>query len=226
MADIKELATTKQYEKDGIFYKQNDQDIRKGKALVFGPEGTPYEDCPMFFDFEITEAFPLEPPKVTFGTYDATTRFHPNLYIGGKVCLSILHTWDGPKWASTMRLSTVLVTIQSLLDNDPLKHEPGMPSTAPFEAYAKLVEARCIQYILRVASVLLHKSERIQFVEEFEEVLRERLEETLKRLIKRLEKLVEGGEHTWAGLTYGMTGFSGYQASLARARIAYQKLKG
>ena len=42
-----------------------------------------------------------------------------------KVCLSILGTWSGPKWTSIMDISTVLLCIQSLLDNNPLHHEPG-----------------------------------------------------------------------------------------------------
>ena len=61
------------------------------------------------------------------------TRIHPNIYVGGhkngrKVCLSILGTWNGPKWTTVMDISTVLITIQSLLDNNPLCHEPGFSS--------------------------------------------------------------------------------------------------
>ena len=43
----------------------------------------------------------------------------------GKVCLSILGTWSGPKWTSIMDITTVLLTLQSLLDENPLHHEPG-----------------------------------------------------------------------------------------------------
>ena len=45
----------------------------------------------------------------------------------GKVCLSILGTWAGPKWTSIMDITTVLLTIQSLLDKNPLHHlEPDV----------------------------------------------------------------------------------------------------
>ena len=44
---------------------------------------------------------------------------------GYGLCLSILGTWSGPKWTSIMDITTVLLTLQSLLDNNPLHHEPG-----------------------------------------------------------------------------------------------------
>ena len=43
----------------------------------------------------------------------------------GKVCLSILGTWSGPQWTTIMDISTVLLSLQSILDNDPLLNEPG-----------------------------------------------------------------------------------------------------
>ena len=33
--------------------------------------------------------------KLTYLTNDGNTRFHPNLYRNGKVCLSVLNTWRG-----------------------------------------------------------------------------------------------------------------------------------
>ena len=43
----------------------------------------------------------------------------------GKVCLSILGTWSGPQWTTIMDISSILISIQSLLDMNPLDHEPG-----------------------------------------------------------------------------------------------------
>jgi ubiquitin-conjugating enzyme E2 O len=46
-------------------------------------------------------------------------RFNPNLYEGGKVCLSILNTWPGrpeERWDATKSsLLQVLVSIQALV---------------------------------------------------------------------------------------------------------------
>ncbi|KAL1424935.1 hypothetical protein MTO96_019795 [Rhipicephalus appendiculatus] len=53
-------------------------------------------------------------------------RFNPNLYSSGLVSLSILGTFPGPSWNPEMTLETVLVSIQSLLIEQPLANEPGL----------------------------------------------------------------------------------------------------
>jgi len=58
-------------------------------------------------------------------THYKNTRFHPNLYENGKVCLSILGTWSGPGWTKAMSIQTVIITIQSLMDEHPMVNEPG-----------------------------------------------------------------------------------------------------
>ena len=54
-------------------------------------------------------------------------RFNPNLYESGKVCLSLLGTWEGPGWdEKNSTLLQVLVSIQSLIFVDkPYFNEPG-----------------------------------------------------------------------------------------------------
>ncbi len=109
----------------GIYYFNNETNILDGHALIWGPEETPYAFCPLFFEFRFTNDYPFSPPKVRFLTSDGRTRFHPNLYVEGKVCLSILGTFSGPSWQSTMSLSMILLSLKALLDNNPLSHEPG-----------------------------------------------------------------------------------------------------
>lgn len=93
--------------------------------MLIGPEGTPYAFCPLFFDIDIPAEYPLVPPRVTIETTDNSTRLHPNLYTTGKVCLSILGTYSGPSWVSTMNIETVLKSIYSLLNDNPIVNEPG-----------------------------------------------------------------------------------------------------
>jgi len=216
LADIGEL-NKPIYAESGIFYVQDDKDIHKGNACIFGPEGTPYEDCPMLYSFSIDSGFPYDPPKVQFNTYDGITRFHPNMYVEGKVCLSILHTWEGPRWASTMRLSTVLVTIQSLMDNSPILHEPGYASYSKeseiVKAYSTFVEYSCIQYILERAEKRLQPDAFIPF----QQVFNERLPGILDRLEIRLRKLLETGEKTLNNVPYNMHGTTNYARCLERA---------
>lgn len=111
-------------EECGIFTVWGDE-IHKVTALIVGPQGTPYEHGFYFFDIQIPDNYPLQPPHVDFKTGDGRVRFNPNLYVEGKVCLSILGTWSGPSWTTSCQLRTVLVSIQSLLNEHPIQNEPG-----------------------------------------------------------------------------------------------------
>eukprot|EP00271_Cylindrocystis_brebissonii_P003413 TRINITY_DN14369_c0_g1_i2.p1 TRINITY_DN14369_c0_g1~~TRINITY_DN14369_c0_g1_i2.p1 ORF type:complete len:898 (-),score=124.65 TRINITY_DN14369_c0_g1_i2:521-3115(-) len=98
------------------------------KALVVGPEGTPYQNGLFFFDILLPSDYPNTPPKMRFLTTGAgQVRFNPNLYESGKVCLSLLGTWDGPGWnAEDSTLLQLLVSVQSLVLNaEPYYNEPG-----------------------------------------------------------------------------------------------------
>ena len=213
IADIGEL-NKPIYAESGIFYSENEKNIKEGYACIFGPVGTPYEDCPMLYSFLISDGFPFDPPKVLFKTYDSITRFHPNMYVDGKVCLSILHTWEGPKWASTLRLSSVLLTLQSLMDTDPILHEPGYqnPSKEMKEGYNKFIEYSCIQYILERAEQSLQPDA----FKPFQEIFNERLPKILERLEIRLRKLLEMGEKTLYNLPYQLQGTTNYTRCLER----------
>lgn len=112
----------------GIYTWFDEANIRRGKAMLIGPEGTPYAFCPLFFSIEIPSDYPLVPPRVLIETSDGSTRLHPNLYTHGKVCLSILGTYTGPSWVSTMNIESVLKSIYSLLNENPITNEPGWES--------------------------------------------------------------------------------------------------
>jgi ubiquitin-conjugating enzyme E2 Z len=61
-------------------------------------------------------------------TNGGRTRFNPNIYAGGKVCLSILGTWRGERgeeWSSAQGLESILISIQSLMSSNPYENEPG-----------------------------------------------------------------------------------------------------
>ena len=113
---------------DGIYYIHDEQNFLNGYALICGPKDTPYENGYYFFYIKFPDDYPAAPPKVTFYNKDKTfnTRFHPNLYRNGKVCLSILNTWKGEGWTSCNTLRTVLLTMASILNEFPLTNEPGI----------------------------------------------------------------------------------------------------
>jgi ubiquitin-conjugating enzyme E2 Z len=139
----------KSLKETGIYYFIQDDNMTKGTAIMFGPKDTPYEYCPLEYTFEIPSDYPFTPPKVLYKSNDGKTRFHPNFYIDGKVCLSILGTYSGPKWASSMNISTILYSIYSLLIDNPLTQEPAYELTKltnpKNQQYASFVEHQMIQ---------------------------------------------------------------------------------
>jgi ubiquitin-conjugating enzyme E2 Z len=107
-----------------------EHDVRSVKALIIGPPQSPYQYG--FFEFSIRfgSDYPSKPPKVEARTTNGgRCRFNPNIYAGGKVCLSILGTWHGEKpgeeWSSAQGLESILWSIQSLMSNNPYENEPG-----------------------------------------------------------------------------------------------------
>ena len=102
------------------------------RALIVGPEGTPYASAPFVFDIYLNPTtFPNEPPTVHFHSHThGKGRCNPNLYEEGKVCLSILGTWSGDQsesWnPSKSSLLQVLVSISGLvLVRTPYNCEPA-----------------------------------------------------------------------------------------------------
>lgn len=142
--DIREY-TKSNLREQGIFCTFDDNDVSHVRAMIVGPEDTPYAYGYYFFDLHFPTNYPFEPPKVAYMTRRGRTRFHPNLYASSKVCLSILNTWSGPGWTSAQTLSSVLLTIQSILTKDPLTNEPG------FEVRKAHTEKRHVNYETMVA---------------------------------------------------------------------------
>ena len=96
-------------------------DLYNWEATIIGPKDTPYENGILYFIIEFPHNYPYSPPKVGYLSH-SRYRIHPNLYVGrsqdnflGKVCLSIINTWAGPKWTTIMHVGSVMVSIQSLL---------------------------------------------------------------------------------------------------------------
>jgi hypothetical protein len=82
-------------------------------------------------------------------TNDGMTRFNPNLYKCGKVCVSILNTWAGDKWSSCQTINSVLLTLCSLLNDAPLENEPGQSkSSSDFIPYQKSIEFKNIDFAI------------------------------------------------------------------------------
>ena len=125
---------------NGIYYSHDDTNMLKGYAVVFGPDDTIYRYGAYIFEFNFPTNYPYSPPKLNYMTNDGMTRFHPNLYRNGKVCISILNTWKGEQWTSCQTIRSILLMLVTLLHNKPLLNEPGIKEThSSFKPYNKII---------------------------------------------------------------------------------------
>ena len=148
LKDIKQIISNPLTD-NGIYYSHDETDMLKGYAMIVGPSDTPYFGGYYFFEFQYPCDYPFSPPIVTYKTNNGLTRFNPNLYKCGKVCVSILNTWSGDKWSSCQTVNSVLLTLCSLLNNAPLENEPSQDSSSPdFIPYQKSIEYSNIDFAI------------------------------------------------------------------------------
>jgi ubiquitin-protein ligase len=152
ISDIKEIVKNP-LSKDGIFYKHDETNMLVGYALIIGPEDTPYSFGNFLFQFDFPTDYPHSPPTVTYCTNDGITRFHPNLYKNGKVCLSVLNTWKGEQWTGCQTIKSILLTLCSIFNNIPLLNEPGIMIThKDVKPYNKIIRYKT--YSIAIQKIL------------------------------------------------------------------------
>jgi ubiquitin-conjugating enzyme E2 Z len=152
VSDMKDL-NRDPLEQEGIYHYYDDSNIMEARIMIIGPEDTPYENGFYFFQFKFPNNYPFEPPKVSFHTLDGNVRFNPNLYTNGKVCLSIINTWDGPKWTSCQTIRSVLISLRGLVlgVKNPLHNEPG---------FENVLDGRSVNY----NDIVLYENYRVAVV--------------------------------------------------------------
>lgn len=144
-----------------IWIRISKKNIHMFTFIISGPKDTPYENG--LFEFHV--CFPInypnkEPSVLLKTTGNGTVRFNPNLYNNGKVCLSLLGTWNGSeeeKWnPQTSTFLQVLVSIQSLiLVEEPYFNEPGYEKyidtpqgIKKSKEYNKIIELATLQFAI------------------------------------------------------------------------------
>ena len=204
-------------QKQGIWYVADDLDISKGYGLIKGPNHTPYEGCLLLFFFRFPTDYPFSPPKVEFRTSDGKTRFHPNLYVEGKVCLSILGTYSGPKmseaahlnWSGTQSLTSVLLSLLGLLDENPLAHEPsfeaGKLDNPRYKNYADTVEYNMAKLMVDTLIAFESNSENVYHPwHPFRDALKEELPAIKKTLVQKIQDRAAHDELILTNVIYNM----------------------
>jgi ubiquitin-protein ligase len=151
---------------DGIYLWIDKTNIFQQYALIIGPGNTPYFGGYFFFDIKYPPDYPKNPPMVNLLTINNKVRFNPNLYEGGKVCLSILGTWTGPSWKPIMNIRLVLNSIRSLMGEYPIQNEPGFENTKPEDISSVEYNLSLIYhtYSLAICDVL---DKKFQFVSQY-----------------------------------------------------------
>lgn len=122
-----------------IFVRVDESDQSILRACITGADSTPYANGVLTFDIRVPPAYPQCPPEIICTSHSSgTVRFNPNLYSNGKICLSILGTWQGPSWdSSSSTLFGALIAIQALvMVQNPIENEPG------FEDISKTVTGK------------------------------------------------------------------------------------
>ena len=151
-----------------LFDKEN---ISKVQLLIQGPEGTPYEGGFYHFSCTLPENYPFKNPSCKYlTTGQGKIRFNPNLYKCGKVCLSILGTWQGPAWSSAMNLRTLCMNLQLVLNEYPVQNEPGYEKAEPGSvtvcSYNKYVRFNVIKH-----AVMDHLNRKSKLPEQFQKIV-------------------------------------------------------
>ena len=121
---------------DGVFVRSWDSRLDLARVLIVGPHNTPYEFAPFVFDLQYSDSFPTSPPDIFFHSWtNRVGRINPNLYEDGKICLSLLGTWNADDrneaWSTKSTILQLLVSILGLvLVREPYysKHLPALPA--------------------------------------------------------------------------------------------------
>ena len=130
---------------NGVYVRTWESRLDIIRVLFVGPAETPYADAPFMIDFYLPPSFPSEPPQAYFHSWTAESglggvgRVNPNLYEDGKICLSLLGTWEGNKgegWnAGRSTLLQVIVSLLGLvLVREPFFNEAGYEPLAGLES--------------------------------------------------------------------------------------------
>ena len=159
---------------NAVFFAVTDVQLNLLKVLVTGVEGTPYSGGCFVFDVYCPPEYPRGPPKVMLVTTgNGSVRFNPNLYNNGKVCLSLLGTWEGEggeTWTANSSLHQIFASIQSLIMTSGVYfNEPGyehLAGTADGKAlnqgYVNIVRYATVKYAM--LAMLRHPPRSFEYI--------------------------------------------------------------
>ena len=184
-----------------VFLVPDSDNVCAAHAVVVGPADTPYEGGFFYFFVKFPHDYPIRPPRVKLmTTCQDTVRFNPNLYRNGKVCLSILGTWNGPGWSPANNLSSVLLSIQSLMNEKPYHNEPGFEEKSTGSRMSRRFGLSREDPVGQYNDIIRHETLRVAVLNMLDEdnldtrhmpeALREKIIERFKQKIPHYDKVI------------------------------------
>ena len=187
----------------GLFWIPDETDITHGWAIICGPEDSPYYGGAFCFEARFPDDYPFSPPVFNYLTNDGRTRFNPNLYKNGKVCLSLLNTWQGEPWSGVQSLSSVLQCIQTaVLHGEPLRNEPAYSTLSVHNDFA--VYNRMVFHSVIETAILSNLAEPPPYLVPVYESFRNHAVKAIPVLVKKARELAA----EWDGKTEIMDFFA------------------
>ncbi|KYQ88739.1 ubiquitin-conjugating enzyme E2 [Tieghemostelium lacteum] len=134
---------------EGVAFEIVDENLFEWRAYVEGPPETDYEGGVFQIQMKFPNDYPMSPPTLTF----LSEFWHPNVYMDGKVCISILHppgedetSGELPeeRWLPTQTVSTIILSVISLLSapntSSPANVDASVEWRNDREAYKKRIK--------------------------------------------------------------------------------------
>ena len=200
---IKDFQTLYNDAKDNNIFVDDSTDLSQINTIIIGPKNTSFQGGFFWIKLEPSAKYPFEPPKGTFMSPVQKLRVHPNLYCEGKICLSILGTWSGPSWTSLLNFSSIILSIQSILCENPITNEPGCEKYSKESAissnYNIVVKYTTLRMILNFLQCKYNVSSYLQ----------NKINEYVKNNLDEYENLFSEHQETYTvnGISYyGLTG--------------------
>lgn len=125
------------------------------RAEIQGPKDSPFEGGTFKLNIQIPDRYPFEPPSVRF----ITPIYHPNIDSSGRICLDILKMPPKGSWTPSLNVSTVLTSIQLLMDDanpdDGLMVEISDLFRRNYKQYCENAKASTAKYAIRSGKEVL-----------------------------------------------------------------------
>lgn len=211
---------------EGIYYTHNDEDMLKGYALIIGPKDSVYEGGFFCFRFNYPTDYPYSPPRVVFESNDGNVRVHPNLYRSGKVCLSVLNTWQGEGWTSCQTIRSVLLILLSILDENPLLHEPGVKEGNTYlKQYNEILRYFTISHMfLKISSY----DYPLKHYHVFYQIIQDKSKSSLMDMSKKVIDIINENKHPlrkrYEGVFYHLSCYVDYIKLMHKLKLRIDEL--